>query len=793
MAAEPHSTTNSLQGDKVTKPKWHLAEPVTFAQGHPSFLCTVCRHINFHYMLYEVPHLGVPERNEVPLGSVERLRSTQQCAFCQLIKETLDNVFQPIQLPTKHEGKEVRLSMISLSETMNKSHPRQLMIWLKPNPFADAGTPPLQIQLVQDADKIFENNGLGRSINHNKLDFILALYWIRSCRMGYGIHKETNPSPVRQPPPNFRLIDLQRKCVVPINKPTDYVTLSYVWPPPEDDILKLETSNCKPDGRGLINNDEALSNPAKGFEEKIPQTIKDAMLLAKTLGERYLWVDALCIIQNDPIDVVKQIQAMDFIYSSSALTIASTCGENAHAAIPGVRFGNRGILQTTKIIQGFQLANRPWTFEKAVKSSVWNARAWTYQERLLSKRTLFVTPQQMFFKCCHSESYLMEDLDVSATPRRQVTHPMDDTASDIIPYHGSINTLTYQKVVEYFTTRNLRYKHDILNAFSGIARYMQPIFRSEFLYGLPQSELDYCLMWEPVGKIERRVCDNGAEFPSWSWAGWVGAIHYRWDERLSRLKWLDEVGHKLSLDQYRLSNPSMPQADQEAWKQQWTEKRVSWGFRYFHHPSDSTSWFRNPVAEGPRLGPNCIPGTQLLRIEAEVIDIKMPTDWSPEMTETAAGPIWEFSLDDNGFKTGYFRVPTNVAKEMHHSKSYKFVRIARCSIHLDRESIRSLKNGDRPAWSSDTPLDSDTAFDELDGDPDISMKPGSFPDLPTAEDASHWVPFDRRRYDPFKPFPLNEFLVVQMIDDIAYRIGVGRIHVDAWAQEPPKTEIVTLG
>ena len=60
------------------------------------------------------------------------------------------------------------------------------------------------------------------------------------------------------------------------------------------------------------------------------------MQLASLLGFRYIWVDALCIIQDDPTDQSYQIGEMATIYSSASLTILAASGENSDAGLPGL-------------------------------------------------------------------------------------------------------------------------------------------------------------------------------------------------------------------------------------------------------------------------------------------------------------------------------------------------------------------------------------------------------------------------------------------------------------------------
>jgi hypothetical protein len=60
-----------------------------------------------------------------------------------------------------------------------------------------------------------------------------------------------------------------------------------------------------------------------------PATFRDAINIARVLGIEYIWVDALCIVQDDPIEWQKEASKMESIYSGSSLTIAATDATNS--------------------------------------------------------------------------------------------------------------------------------------------------------------------------------------------------------------------------------------------------------------------------------------------------------------------------------------------------------------------------------------------------------------------------------------------------------------------------------
>jgi hypothetical protein len=347
----------------------------------------------------------------------------------------------------------------------------------------------------------------------------------------------------------------------------------------------------------------------------------------------------------------------------------------------------------------------------------------------------------------------------------------------------------------------------VLNAFEGMAQKMRPLFTSEFVYGLPMSELDYCLLWEPSGELcRRRDSETGSPlFPSWSWAGWVGPITYNWEERLSRVKWVDPSDNEFTSDEYRAPHAPGSDTKDQAWRNEWTEKATRSDFRYFYHSSDPDVWFRNPVApeteRNTRLGPHCKPETGHLRFWAWTIDLKIPKEWQPP--NVAAGSWWRFTFaGKNGHTMGYFIVPVEVLPSMDHTKLYDFVVIARTRHRVTRKEAKETKEPPKPeeisASSSEKIADIEgpstkKSLEDYDDEKDVTTEENFFSDEPQMENAKWDLGFDRRRFDAYKPFCLYEFLLVEWIDGVAYRIGTGKAHIDGWAREDPKWKMITLG
>lgn len=340
--------------------------------------------------------------------------------------------------------------------------------------------------------------------------------------------------------------------------PERYVALSYVWGkrPPVEETYRTVMSNVM------------LHIQHGGIEKiwnRLPRTIQHCILLVSRLGERYLWIDSLCIVQDSISSWELNARAMHLVYGNAYLTICAADGD-AETGLMAVA----PMLQPTSPIGlahpeigekvGLDRPHRPLTAECVagvtllvsrppeviIRESAWNKRGWTFQERLLSPRCLVFAEGQVFFQC--RSSVISEDvftdgakggwsLDASQAPLRTL---------------GELKRRAfwfYMWCIRMYTGRELSHPKDILTAFQGTSRLLQQHLNSPLLYGLPTSHFDMALLWNPVCALRRRrkqqysslnrsACSQDElgnctckhqedtygkkQFPSWSWCGWIG-------------------------------------------------------------------------------------------------------------------------------------------------------------------------------------------------------------------------------------------------------------------------------
>jgi hypothetical protein len=344
----------------------------------------------------------------------------------------------------------------------------------------------------------------------------------------------------------LRLIDVTERCLVTIPTEGEYAALSYRW----GGVLQpcLTPHNL-----------DRLEQPgALDHADACSKTVRDAMQVCQKVGVRYLWVDALCIMQNKQQKSL-HIANMDVIYASAAFTIVPADSWNADHGIHGVSLNRRQahlydydqswfVFGVSSIIA--------WIF-----GSPWAQRPWTYQEITLSRRLLVFTEELCCLVCPekvyredgyaeppppHSDKSLPSILlqyepSFSSELPRLVTFPQWDRAFD--SYQSWVcralkaGRIRYSPLKMYaiFVTSYLRKdftkSDDILEAFCNILAALVPRM-GQFWYGLPRCHLLESLTWHydeiPVmpGEFHRtgqrfHPISRRKESPSWSWTGWV--------------------------------------------------------------------------------------------------------------------------------------------------------------------------------------------------------------------------------------------------------------------------------
>jgi len=540
--------------------EWFIPSPAVLQDSDPEYLCEMCRHIDFGILL---TCRGLPGNNEpglptIDLRALTRVLEESNCSFCTLVRQGLQSRCTPEEMKAAREAKGGKMQLTVLDD--GPEYALRLEV-------AVAGlASKLVVQMLAPEKTALPLQGL--PVHQDSADMERLRTWIQTCEEHHG--GETSPVE----PLTWRFVDVEENRIVSIATPCRYACLSYVWGNDKGTQLTAET-------RPTLESPEALNDSSVS----LGQTLRDAIQVTKDIGIRYLWIDALCIIQDDAKDKEWCISRMSYIYGNATITIVASTNSHPAEGLSGVGKIPRSGTQVVKRLQGVALSvafhdvRLPYG---DIEDSVWNSRAWTFQERQLSQRAVYFTSSQMYFTCPHEivfedtvpgmsasrrpaadRSQFLErvgDLQVfiwlDPTQRRfpnktfhihstgsESTTMMGDDMSipapiyraEPVPTHGSgVGMLqvkgetmwkVYSDAVSMYTRRKMSWQTDALNAFQGVSKLVSQGVNTSFWHGLPEFNFDQALLWYPKEPLTRRTYPDAA--PSWSWAGWEGHTAYR--------------------------------------------------------------------------------------------------------------------------------------------------------------------------------------------------------------------------------------------------------------------------
>jgi hypothetical protein len=333
--------------------------------------------------------------------------------------------------------------------------------------------------------------------------------------------------------PRLRFIDVKNRCVVDNEDDSSYTALSYVWGKAKLPLLTKST-------------DKQFREPGSLSTEMLPSTIDDAIEVTRSLGEKYIWVDCLCIIQDDEADKLEFIPQMDSIFGFASVTIVAASGGNANAGLPGIKPKSRTHEQKPFIInRKFYHVSLVRTLDPEgsrdnirvpyhyLEDSVWLTRGWTFQEMIFSRRALIFTKEQVYWEC--QTATWCEDGFWETKKSRTIYRPCLQTDFRR-PWPSDMNSfkMIYQKLILEYSRRTLTYGSDGLDAFEGVLNALRRETRQDFLWALPKSFLSSILTWycdersikrrEEMCRVKSSDGITDCPFPSWSWVGWVGVV-----------------------------------------------------------------------------------------------------------------------------------------------------------------------------------------------------------------------------------------------------------------------------
>ncbi|KAJ4013506.1 hypothetical protein NW752_007808 [Fusarium irregulare] len=315
---------------------------------------------------------------------------------------------------------------------------------------------------------------------------------------------------------------------LPIDQQPKYAALTYCWGPPPHSNQQLKTTSSD-----MAYHMQAIPR------DKLPQVAKDAITVTRELGMRYLWIDALCILQDDASDWEHQCTQMDNIYGNAYVTICSASSANCEEGFvfkkdktPAIRMHPIHPVAKPTLFAIYLPFFHHYAAEDLDKAE-WHIRGWTFQERMGSSRIVTFGQQNLHFACQdvgRSMGFQQDDLDRGFN---MIDRDLLTEGEISLVYEG-----WNKDVAAEFSRFVMAFAHptDILPSFAGIATLFHSRLHDTYLAGLWKGDLHRGLVWTSYRRfqgvslkylLKQHESPSPYVAPSWSWVAKSGALSGR--------------------------------------------------------------------------------------------------------------------------------------------------------------------------------------------------------------------------------------------------------------------------
>ena len=261
-----------------------------------------------------------------------------------------------------------------------------------------------------------------------------------------------------------------------------YCALSHCWGPPDKQPLRTTHETREQHLNGI---------PFR----TLPKTFQDAVIITRAIGMQYLWIDSLCILQDDDADWRAEAERMGSIYENARLTIAASGATDSSEGCYYWRPTKQ--VEIPYYLGGEEEAGSVWISmlppsHISPEYGPLRQRAWTLQESLLSRRMVHFMPGGLTWKC------------------KQIVLDERDCENDIGEY------FSWTAIVSDYSGRGLTRETDRPIALRGIANEMQKTRHDRYHLGIWTADLPEQLLWS-MENTSYHPLESLPGMPSWTW------------------------------------------------------------------------------------------------------------------------------------------------------------------------------------------------------------------------------------------------------------------------------------
>ncbi|KAI1778972.1 heterokaryon incompatibility protein [Hypoxylon cercidicola] len=414
----------------------------------------------------------------------------QSCGLCNLLFEALGSagIIPPKVVILNQEGATVRI----------KDGPKLLSIYVEPDSTLPEGVQSGLPKLLEPA---------------SEEQFALLNQWIEVCDSNHDECHRKNEKVSTMPTRLIEVGDRIRLIDSVTMSPSLYVALSHCWGP-----IEKNTKFCT-----FKSN---IDDFKKSIElSSLPPLFRDAIRVVRGLGLKYIWIDSLCIIQDDDQDWKAEAGRMEQVFSGASFTIAPSSAKSSNEEFLSPRSPRRCVQLYTQNAGRVYVCPNIDNFHKDVELGELNRRGWVFQERVLSRRSIYFSSTQIYWECgvgvhCETLTRLKNSksgfLGDSNFPESALKHYRDGRQILIQDLYERYSGLAFTKV------------SDRSMAILGLQKRLAQAFRTQAAFGLLADYFGRGLLWKrrDASMMKRISWPSDRPVPSWSWLSKEGPIQY---------------------------------------------------------------------------------------------------------------------------------------------------------------------------------------------------------------------------------------------------------------------------
>jgi hypothetical protein len=342
------------------------------------------------------------------------------------------------------------------------------------------------LSLSRDNSQSLPGIAISRHVSEDALSdetMDLAREWLEECTTSHPACEQRQDSRLPTRVINVEVNGKDPRLYVTHNERGRYATLSHCW----GQVPILTTTNSNLD-------DMKASIPLK----QMPKTFREAVIVTRRLGLKFLWIDSLCILQDSKEDWMREASRMGDIYACAAMNISADAGTDPNAGLnksrlmvgteigvsePGVSIYTRPF---PKAVDPYAVIHKPSRHDQ--RNHILDTRGWVLQERLLSPRILHFGEHEIGWECdtairCECS---LRSREPSARLFRNVTKtcPRDHSYGE-----------AWRHLVHTYVPLDFTFESDRLAAISGLVSRAAKCWSMTYINGLWKEHFPWSLYW----------------------------------------------------------------------------------------------------------------------------------------------------------------------------------------------------------------------------------------------------------------------------------------------------------